>query len=69
MSCFIERTSSHELVLIEAQEAVCELKVSRSLARDGKKRTKMSGSEYPFDEIHNNRVYSTLNVMVMIGRE
>ena len=47
---------------------MCELQISRSLAH-GKKRTEMSGNVYPFDKLHNNRVYGTLNVMVMIGCE
>lgn len=67
MFCFIERTSSHELVLVGAQEAACELKVSRSVTPDGKKGTRMSGSEYPFDKLHDDRLHSTLNVVVMMG--
>ena len=69
VSCFIEEIRRHQLVLVGAQGAVCESKFSRSLASGGKKRTKMSGSVYPFDKLHNDRMHGTLNVMVMIGCE
>ena len=67
--CCIERSPSHKLVLVGAQEAVSELKVPCSLAPNGEKRTKISGSVYPFDKLHNDRVHGTLHVMVMIGCE
>ena len=48
---------------------MCVTHFIRSLAPNGKKQTKMSGSVYPFDKLNNDWVYGTLNVMVMIGCE